>query len=282
MNCKTFESMAHEIAREDLMNSAEKTKGLIHAESCEHCRSILENQRYLSRWFAEVARADSNVSAKPSTEAVLLSAFRQQAQQPVTEPAGSLVAFPARSQRFHWTVAIAASLVAAFAASAMAFYVFESRSSGSGNSPRNQGIAVNPAPQGESNPGKEQQSASTPKGEDVDPTANDNPGQKQLATIYPVIGNAVKRPRAETTKPSSKLPKEEAYSDQEVVTDFIPVSYSSAMTPVESGRVMRIELPRSALASFGLPMGPGPASGRIKADVLVDEFGTARAIRFVQ
>src|SRR3954470_16784284 len=185
MNCKTFESMAHEIAREDLMNSAEKTKGLIHAENCEHCRSILENQRYLSRWFAEVARADSNVSAKPSTEAILLSAFRQRAQQPGTEPAGSFVAFPARSQRFHWTVAIAASLVAAFAASAMAFYVFESRSSGSGNSPQNHQIAGNPAPQGESNSGKEQQSASTTKRNELDTTAGDS-GAKQSASFYPV------------------------------------------------------------------------------------------------
>jgi hypothetical protein len=51
---------------------------------------------------------------------------------------------------------------------------------------------------------------------------------------------------------------------------------------VEGGRVVRVELPRSALASFGLPMNMTEANGSVKADVLMDDFGTARAIRFVR
>jgi len=45
---------------------------------------------------------------------------------------------------------------------------------------------------------------------------------------------------------------------------------------------VRVELPRSALASFGMPVGAEPAGGRVKADVLLGEDGVARAIRFIR
>ena len=46
--------------------------------------------------------------------------------------------------------------------------------------------------------------------------------------------------------------------------------------------MVRVELPRSALARFGLPMNMNRANEKIKADVLVGTDGLARAIRFVQ
>jgi hypothetical protein len=51
---------------------------------------------------------------------------------------------------------------------------------------------------------------------------------------------------------------------------------------MESGQMIRVELPRSALASFGLPMNMERADERIKADVVVGNDGLARAIRFVR
>jgi hypothetical protein len=51
--------------------------------------------------------------------------------------------------------------------------------------------------------------------------------------------------------------------------------------PLEEGLVVRVELPRSALVSFGLPMNMERADERIKADVLLGNDGLARAIRFV-
>jgi hypothetical protein len=92
------------------------------------------------------------------------------------------------------------------------------------------------------------------------------------------------RTTAQNSGYQSRQPVAGANDDgpQEIATDFIPVSYSSALTSVEGGRVVRVELPRSALASFGLPMNMTEANGRVKADVLMDDFGTARAIRFVR
>ena len=54
------------------------------------------------------------------------------------------------------------------------------------------------------------------------------------------------------------------------------------MNGLDSGRVVRVQLPRSALARFGLPVNAERAGEPVKADVLLGEDGTARAIRFVR
>src|SRR5688572_618992 len=68
----------------------------------------------------------------------------------------------------------------------------------------------------------------------------------------------------------------------EVATDFVPVGYGSAMDLQEGGQLVRVELPRLALASFGLPVNMDRVDERVKADVLVGPDGLARAIRFVK
>jgi hypothetical protein len=68
---------------------------------------------------------------------------------------------------------------------------------------------------------------------------------------------------------------------QEVATEFIPLMQGGRYAQAEGGHLVRVELPRSALASFGLPVGAEQAGGRVKADVLLGEDGIARAIRFV-
>jgi hypothetical protein len=71
-------------------------------------------------------------------------------------------------------------------------------------------------------------------------------------------------------------------SGNEIATDFFPVGYTSAMNLQDGGQVMRVELPRSTLAGFGLPVNMERINERVKADVLVGPDGQARAIRFVQ
>lgn len=46
--------------------------------------------------------------------------------------------------------------------------------------------------------------------------------------------------------------------------------------------VIRIKVPRAAMASFGLPVNQDLADQRVDADLLIGEDGTARAIRFVR
>jgi hypothetical protein len=46
--------------------------------------------------------------------------------------------------------------------------------------------------------------------------------------------------------------------------------------------MVRVELPRSAMASFGLPVNMDRANENVKADVLMGVDGLAHAIRFVR
>ena len=71
-----------------------------------------------------------------------------------------------------------------------------------------------------------------------------------------------------------------AQENREVVTEFISVIYDPE--PVDHGRMVRVRLPRSALAAFGLPMNEQRAEETIQADVVLGEDGLARAVRFVK
>ena len=69
----------------------------------------------------------------------------------------------------------------------------------------------------------------------------------------------------------------------EAATAFLPLAYSGV--PATNAQLVRLEVPRAALASFGLaPIETlaAPLSDTVPADVLVGEDGLARAIRFVR
>jgi hypothetical protein len=66
-----------------------------------------------------------------------------------------------------------------------------------------------------------------------------------------------------------------------MVTEFLPLPYADDGAPLGDGQVVRVEMQGSALAQIGVPLEPDAARQRITADVLLDEYGTARAIRFV-
>lgn len=68
----------------------------------------------------------------------------------------------------------------------------------------------------------------------------------------------------------------------EIATDFIPVAPPETWQPGTSGQILRVRLPRTSLASFGLPMNADLAAEPVQADVIVSQDGVLRAIRFVR
>jgi hypothetical protein len=72
-------------------------------------------------------------------------------------------------------------------------------------------------------------------------------------------------------------------ASREVVTDFLPLPYSGV--PTSTMHIVRLEVPRRALISFGLgsleAVDPS-ASAMVLADVLIGDDGLARAVRFVR
>ena len=65
----------------------------------------------------------------------------------------------------------------------------------------------------------------------------------------------------------------------EIATDFIRIN----ARPIEPGdQIVRVQLPRSAMAQFGLPVNMDRSDKPVKADVIMGMDGVAQAIRFVQ
>jgi hypothetical protein len=118
------------------------------------------------------------------------------------------------------------------------------------------------------------------------PTATRERGPEVDQPTAPRVDHRVRhgapRPRRATENPkAAEAPTTSRPDPQEITTDFLPVMYGGNLAPIESGHVVRVELPRSALVSVGLPMNAERADERVVADVLVGQDGLARAIRFV-
>lgn len=86
--------------------------------------------------------------------------------------------------------------------------------------------------------------------------------------VQPVVRQARPRPR----RPARR----------EIATRFYPLAPAEGFAEIQGAPIVRVGLPRSALASFGWPLDPDQQAGSVQADVLLDsETGMARAIRFV-
>jgi hypothetical protein len=70
--------------------------------------------------------------------------------------------------------------------------------------------------------------------------------------------------------------------NREIATDFMPLGYLNPATLQDGGQIIRVEVPRSTLVNFGLPVNMDRYNEKVKADVLLGVDGMARAIRFVQ
>jgi len=70
--------------------------------------------------------------------------------------------------------------------------------------------------------------------------------------------------------------------NREIATDFMPLGYLNPATLQDGGQIIRVEVPRSALVNFGLPVNMNRYHEKVKADVVVGADGMAHAIRFVQ
>ena len=63
--------------------------------------------------------------------------------------------------------------------------------------------------------------------------------------------------------------------------EFHPLPGAAGLPDLESGSVVRIELPVAALPEYGVDIVPDPAKSTVQADLLVGQDGQPRAIRLV-
>jgi hypothetical protein len=87
-------------------------------------------------------------------------------------------------------------------------------------------------------------------------------------------------PRRPVTRVARALPRPRQEPAQ--AADFVPIYPGAALLPMERGQVVRVAIPRSALAPAGFPVDAVRIQERIRADVLMGEDGLVRGIRFVR
>ena len=254
MNCHELLAVAGELVRDQLMDATQREKALEHAASCVKCSNHLSDERALTAAFQTMSRV-ADEQAPPRVEAAVLAAFR--------EKHASLPSIAPQRQSRRWLYAVAAAAAVVIIAGMLA--VFLTRNSdikdktASAESQDFKSSPLTPIPL--------VTPASPPEPEHVPSTVIKN---------EPRAGKRLKRvpqPSLATTVPDKPA---------EIATDFIPLMGGEFVEQMDGGQVMRVELPRSALMSFGLPMDMERATQRVKADVVVGNDGLARAIRFVR
>lgn len=68
--------------------------------------------------------------------------------------------------------------------------------------------------------------------------------------------------------------------EAEIATEFLPLTYT-AQSDEQQRQIVRMEMPRSMLASLGVPLA-NITGDRVKADVMMSDDGVALAIRLIQ
>ena len=268
MNCQIFESVVNDLARAQMIDANVREQALAHSGDCEACALRLELERRLTFGLRALAAEMKSVSASAGVEQHVRETFRSQTT--------SFSRTRTASRRRYWVVAAAAVVLIAFAIAGMWSRLEE---------PSQNSIEV-------INNTEEQTSPLAATVVTEHPKSKSTP--KQTAAFYPPRRKESARrlaKRASISNQTSVTNGTERETDRtvagdsepnEVTTQFLSMSYISPVNLQDGGELVRVELPRSAMARFGLPVNIERYGERVKADVLVSADGLARAIRFVQ
>ena len=260
MNCQEFEAHTIDLARERLMDANARQAAIAHAESCARCGVRLSDELSLTAGLKRVAASGDVEEAPARVEALLLDAFRASR----TSSLAPITADRARSRKALLWIATAAAIIVVALITALQLNRDDAPV-------ERQATQEEPAP-APAAPLVSQQTAS-PKIEQAEVNEDGNVSRTQREA-------GRKRDRSKRDRRSDPAPVSPEAT--EIATEFFTINGAGSLAQHDSGQIVRVELPRSALLSFGLPMNMERADERIKADVIVGNDGLARAIRFVR
>ena len=108
-----------------------------------------------------------------------------------------------------------------------------------------------------------------------------SPAIRQVAEVAVAKKSPVLR-RSPRVVPHAEPTPVSLAGSQEIYTDFFALEQGTGPFEIERGRIMRVSMPRSALIRVGLPVNMDRINDSIQADLVLNEEGIARAVRFVQ
>lgn len=311
MKCQEFRSNVDGLARGALLDARTRDAADAHEEACDTCAARLADERALTAGLRALAASMSDASAPARAEVSLLSAFRSRAAASASDErvgvacASSTSAAPsnqsnvvalsehAGAKQLSWvkTVAVAAMAAAAAVALFMLVPPYLSTPAPSKESAGNKTQSAPVRTQDNATPTGAGRGAATGAVEEQQASASEGDRSTAPKVIDEGVSPGASTPRRGVVRAanasygqtrvgaSNKDRDSETAGAGEITTEFIPLA---GFAQSEGVHLVRVELPRSALSSFGIPVNADRAGDRVKADVLLGEDGTARAIRFVR
>lgn len=254
MNCSRFETLVQDLARECLTEEVVRAQAVEHAASCPSCAQRLAAERTLTAIFKFAASEKED--APPRIEAALISSFHERQAGPTRGVPSWFISRRPSLLR----VCVALSLIGVLLAAAY----FQIRHFAGQAGMRS---AIHSSP-------KSQAGTALPAAKESVPER-----AAEQAPVAPAVAHMKAAPSM-NRRPSSDAQEDAAAP--EIATDFIALTSAAELSSMESGQLVRVLLPRSALASFGLPFNQELREKPIAAQVLIGQDGVARAIRFLQ
>lgn len=254
MNCREFAEVVVDLAREQIVVGATRTQALQHAEACASCAVRFTQEQSLLAGLQLVREALSQSAAPAYLEAQLLAALHAQVERKPS-PLAALT----RWWSWQWAaVAVAALLL-------VALLVGIKRRTSDEPSPQ-QTVAHASQPPSSPTP------VAARKAEVVE--------GKLVAVAAPPLLRSVTRPRQPVRR--VRTPQAPAsFSPEDVTAPFYSLIEEGQMAPLESARIVRVEVPPASLVKWGVPLTETTFTQPLQADLLLGQDGLARAIRFV-
>ena len=118
MNCREFESVRGDLARESLTVADVRESAARHAESCKDCSRRLADERALAAGLGALSATDAQLEAPARIEATLIKEFRKQSRVSYEPAVTAKRALPFKIRWAAAAAAVAAILLMVFAFSA--------------------------------------------------------------------------------------------------------------------------------------------------------------------
>ncbi len=248
MTCRDLDDALLDLARGTAAGPGSVAAVESHVEHCAACAARLARERELTAGLRALAASTANEEGSPDLEQQLMHAFAQ------LHPAQEATGVGAR----RWLTAAAAVAVVA---GATALGVALRRESAQVESPPKDialPVSTDPSPA----PVESGQDAADATKADVAASLN------ARDPASPPGGTTSQKRPAERPEPPS-------------LEGFVALPAAAGLPTLESGRIIRIDLPVASLPAYGVEVIPDAQRPEVEADLLVGQDGQPRAIRLV-
>jgi len=273
MNCHEFENIVVDLARGAVADSSLGTRCWAHAANCPRCTERLHEQEKLTAGLEALTARTETMRAPERFEARLRSELRPQ----FAKNDGCIV--PPQTKwvrpnlnwmspgRWAWVGAAAILLL-----TLVGLLALKTRTQLPDATTAQNKIVPK---------GTEPPSAVETKNVSNQPASIEISAGQKSGVSSPAKARRKQAAAKKSTTPAR--PTFRSTAQDELATNFYPLPYGSGLPLDEGWEIVRVSMPSSALAKFGVPVpGEQGSTTTIKADLVLGEDGMARAIRFVE